>query len=293
MKKIDTLIEDMQAVFTDPEHEVSEENLKKMGEGIAACVKKAVEECSKPRQRFLRLSKLGTPNRKLWYEFNYHTDEEIEEMGGLDPTLAMKFLYGHIMEEVLLFFIRESGHVVEDEQGEVDIEGIPGHKDCKIDGHTIDIKTASKYGFEKFRDGSVVTNDPFGYIAQLSAYKNGEEKQAGFLAINKESGEVCLTMIDDMDLVNAPARAQEVKEVVESPTPPVEKCYPDQPMGKSGNRTLHNNCTYCPFKLDCWKDANNGTGLRGYQYSNGIKYLTQVGNEPRVPLVDLYNEEGL
>jgi hypothetical protein len=39
-----------------------------------------------------------------------------------------------------------------------------------IDGVTVDVKSASKYGFEKFLKHNLREDDPFGYISQLSSY---------------------------------------------------------------------------------------------------------------------------
>jgi len=41
-------------------------------------------------------------------------------------------------------------------------------------------------------------------------------------------------------------------------------------------------CSYCNHKFDCWKDANNGRGLRIFQYSRKRVYLTEVNNQPKV-----------
>ena len=43
----------------------------------------------------------------------------------------------------------------------------------------------------------------------------------------------------------------------------------DKPDGESGNRKLAIGCMYCDYKVDCWKDANDGKGLRKFDYKNG------------------------
>jgi hypothetical protein len=40
--------------------------------------------------------------------------------------------------------------------------------DCIIDGEVVDVKTASGYGFRKFKDGTLPEEDTFGYMAQLT-----------------------------------------------------------------------------------------------------------------------------
>ena len=52
--------------------------------------------------------------------------------------------------------------------------------------------------------------------------------------------------------------------------------------GAKGNMKLPRNCVYCPYKIECHKDANAGQGLRLFKYSKGIEYLTQVKAAPRV-----------
>ena len=41
-------------------------------------------------------------------------------------------------------------------------------------------------------------------------------------------------------------------------------------------------CAYCDFKFGCWKDSNNGRGLRTFDYATGKKSLVKVVNEPNV-----------
>ncbi len=224
------------------------------------------------------MSKLGTPNRKLWFEFNHELKEEEKSSNSL------KFLYGDILEQLVILLAKESGHTVEDEQSEVEIDGIKGHKDCKIDGVTVDIKSASNFAFKKFALGTLYKDDPFGYIAQLSSYMYADNNDKGaFVAINKENGQIAVLNLDSIDAIHPPTRIKEVKEVVASPEPPTKKCYEPEPYGTSGNIVLNKNCSYCLFKDACWKEANNGQGLRRFQYSNGIVDFVEVLNTPRVP----------
>ena len=74
---------------------------------------------------------------------------------------------------------------------------------------------------------------------------------------------------------------KKIKEVVNSDTPP-DKCYSAIPDGKSGNYRLDTACMYCNYKFDCWSDANDGKGLRVFNYSTGKRYFTQVEKEPNV-----------
>jgi hypothetical protein len=71
------------------------------------------------------------------------------------PHNFIKFMYGHMIEEMLLFFTRMAGHTVEGEQKQCTVEGVRGHMDARIDGRLIDVKSTSSYGFKKFKDGTL------------------------------------------------------------------------------------------------------------------------------------------
>jgi hypothetical protein len=178
--------------------------------------------------------------------------------------------------------VRASGHSVTDEQKEVTVKGVKGHIDCKIDGEVVDIKTASKFSFNKFREGRLREDDPFGYMSQLAGYEEAENSsEGGFLVINKESGELCLYRPEELDKPSINTQIQGVKKALKLSTPP-PRCYESVPEGKKGNMKLHRSCTYCSYKFECYKDANNGQGLRVFQYANGPTYLTHVEVAPRV-----------
>ena len=189
---------------------------------------------------------------------------------------------GHLLESLLLLLTKAAGHTVEQEQEEVVVEGVLGHQDARIDGWLVDIKSASSYAFKKFKDGTLGDNDSFGYIPQISAYATRHgDKQAAFFAIDKNNSELALLKIHDMEMIDAPARVRELKQVEKMETAP-ERCYSDEPDGASGNRKLAIGCVFCAFKNTCWSDANGGKGLRSFQYSNGVRYLTHVEKTPNV-----------
>jgi len=187
-----------------------------------------------------------------------------------------------LLEEIVLFLIKLSGHTVTNEQKEITVSGIKGHMDCVIDGEAVDIKTASGFAFKKFKDGTLAENDIFGYMAQLAGYEAAEgTSNGGFLALNKESGELALYKPDNFDKPNIKKKIRDVKAAVKLDKPP-NLCYNPIPDGKSGNMQLPRECVYCRHKFECHKDSNEGKGLRVFKYSNGLRYLTQV---PKVPNV--------
>jgi len=217
------------------------------------------------------MSNVGKPNRQLWYDVN--TDATAEELG---PDVMFRFLYGHVVEELLLFFVDLAGHKVEMQQAEVDVCGLKGHIDSVIDGVVIDIKTASDFSFKKFKEGKLAENDPFGYLAQLAGYEHGLKKQGGgFFVANKSTGELCLFRPDDLELPNIETRINNVREELKQDVPPT-RCHPTIDKGKGGNEGLHSSCKWCSHKVACNPTA------RVFRYATNDEFLTKVVVTPRV-----------
>jgi hypothetical protein len=170
---------------------------------------------------------------------------------------------------------------VEDCQKEVSVEKVKGHIDCIIDGELVDVKSASPYGFKKFVDGSIITGeDPFGYMYQLSSYGAALGKKKGyFLSIDKSGGNLNLLEVP-LNNVDPAERISYLKDTLPDSDPP-DRCYPEVEEA-SGNKRIGFNCKYCDYKVECWKDSNNGQGLRKYNYAKGPEYFTYVQKEPRV-----------
>lgn len=236
------------------------------------------ERLGEPRAFTLRMSNLGKGARQLWYDKRYGRDEN------LPPHTVFKFIYGDLIESLLLFLARMSGHNVTARQAEVVLDGVKGHIDADIDGVTVDPKSASTYAFQKFANATLVEDDPFGYIEQLAGYCEARGTDGAFLAADKTTGHIAYLPFTQEELraiVNVKERIAFQKESLESETEP-ERCYPDKEEGKSGNRILGVNCSYCDHKFRCWRDSNHGLGLRTFLYSGGPKFLTQVAREPNV-----------
>jgi hypothetical protein len=278
-KNLSTLVEDIyekiECLSQGENMDIPQDLIDDFGERM----KQALVHWTEPKKQTkgLRMSNIGRPARQLWYE-----SKKDSEPTPLKAPTHIKFLYGHLLEELLILFVKIAGHSVSDEQKEVTVDGIKGHIDCKIDGQVVDIKTASNFGFKKFKEGTLYQDDPFGYMYQLSGYETSEgTTEGGFLAINKETGELALYCPGDLTKPNVNGRIDSLKNKLKSDTPP-EKCYQPVPEGKKGNMRLPTGCAYCGFKNECWSDANNGRGLRVFKYANGLKYFTRVTSTPNV-----------
>ena len=279
MKKIETLVEDINKLFTSEDPPIPEKEVDNLIDTFAVSIKQHLKTFlyEMPRaNKNLRLSVIGRPDRQLWYDINEPNEKP------LSSSLRIKFLYGYLLEELLILLSSVAGHKVTHEQKEVTVAGIKGHQDCMIDGVLVDCKSASWRAFQKFKNNTLSEDDPFGYIAQMSAYAeaNGVE-EGGFLVIDKQSGEICLSKVNSLEMINAKKRITHLKKIIKHKTAP-SKCFDDLPEGKSGNRKLDVRCIFCSHKSKCWSDANDGKGLRIFQYERGKKYLTQVKREPNV-----------
>lgn len=277
MKTLKTLIPDIYKLFEEG-HECSAENLDQFAETIRDTVAQRLSSYKEPRKPTLRMSNIGKADCQLWFEIN-----GTEPDGPLPPTTKLKFLYGDIIESLVVLLIKEAGYEVTDEQKEVYLNGIKGHIDLKVNGTVVDVKSASKYAFQKFENGTLAENDAFGYIKQISGYATAENTDGAFLAQNKESGELALLELPLTERTKKETidRIEEIKKVVASPKKP-PRAYSAEPHNKSGNMKLGVNCSYCDFKQTCWADANGGKGLRTFIYSTGPVFLTQVQKEPEV-----------
>lgn len=230
------------------------------------------------RSGSLRLSGVGHPLRKIW---NQYHDIKAKPITG---QTYMKFIFGHLTEAMLLAIVKLSGHKVTEQQKVCTVEGVKGHQDCRIDGVLVDVKSASSYGFKKFRYNTLHEDDPFGYIAQLKAYAHEDgDTTVAWLAMDKQNGDLAWLEYNLED-ASAPyfeacdysiaERVTEIKEAMKGPLPPI--CYSDIPDGKSGNRKLATGCAYCDFRETCWSD------LRTFSYSGGPRYMTKVVRDPKV-----------
>lgn len=280
IKTIDTLIPDMLDVIKG-NGGWDATITKFLSEGIADIAEKRFSKPQEPRD-YLGLSSIGQPcGRKLWFKIN--RPELGEE---LSAEALGTFFYGDILEYVVISLAMAAGHRVAGLQEQLDVHGIKGHGDCIIDGVVVDVKSASRFGFEKFKKHAVKEDDPFGYISQLSSYLYGykddprvtTKNKAAFLVVQKDRFKLCLDVYDFTEELKAKeAEVEAVKAMVAGDMP--DRGFDPVPDGKSGNMKLATGCSYCEFKHHCWDN------LRTFAYSTGPVFLTKVVKEPRVPEV--------
>ena len=230
----------------------------------------------------LRLSQMGTRCPcHLWHSIHSPSLRE-----PLPAWARIKYDYGHIIEAYVICLAKASGHEVTGEQDELTVDGVVGHRDCVIDGNIVDVKSTTTRGFQKFKDGSIRDDDPFGYLDQLDGYVLGSRndplvrnKSSGYLlAIDKQLGHICLyehKLRED----HVRQRIKDYREIVARPEPPACTCG-TVADGKSGNIKLDTRASYSPFKYCCKPN------LRTFLYATGPVYLTHVARKPDVVEVD-------
>lgn len=258
---------------------------------------KATMKRDKPREKGkLWASDLGKRClRQHWYNFNS------PEKG--DPLLGFtkfKFLYGNILEEAVLYMAEEAGHDVQYAQKRIETElpratgldwTISGRIDGVIDGVLVDVKSTSSYGYTRYKDGINSTNDSFGYLQQIGFYANYGDwpkgdtpTDQGFVFIDKQNGHIKYVSSPIENKLQLYKRATSIADAIETENEPmVPRAFSPEPYGKSGNMVLPTTCSYCPFKRECWRDSNNGVGLRTFAYNHKPVSFTSIVREPKVP----------
>lgn len=266
MKSIDRLIGDIYK-YLKGYPEVSPEAASELALNLSRVI---TEKLSHYRSPSLSMSCIGHQPRKLNLELH-----KPAKVSGRD---RLRFLYGDIIETLVLWLAKQAGHTVSDEQREVTLEGVKGHIDAIIDGVLVDLKSCSPYGYKKFDKGTLPENDPFGYLAQISGYKTcTKKKRCGFLAVDKVSGDMCFYEPDpDMDLPDPKAVIERAKKAAKSKALDLPACEAPVKADKSGNMKLSLGCKLCAYRDKCWPDA------RVFQYSSGPEYFVKVVKAPRV-----------
>ena len=250
MPKINTLVDDIYSLLENGTKSPSQEHLFAMASNIVDSMKKQLWVGTMPRGKGkLRMSNIGKPcTRSLWYDINGDDNKE-----KLTSETKLKFIVGDIVEAVILYLVKESGHVVTDQQKEIEIDGIKGHLDAVIDGELVDVKSSSSYGMRKFKEGTLPQDDPFGYCSQISGYANALGKKSGtFLAFDKSAGDLAVYTYKDLEDSN-----KRIKKVIADTSckKPPKRAFETVTERKTNKQKLGVNCSYCSHKNTCWEDV--------------------------------------
>ena len=230
---------------------------------FAELSKKALEKhFTRKKEDFrLRMSNVGKPLCQLQMQAK-----------GVEPEkpshdFIVRMIIGDMLEALVIVLLKASKIEVKSQHQKVSLgvgdTQIEGEYDIELDDGIYDIKSVSPFSFTtKFNADNgydkIKQSDSFGYISQGHGYGMAANKPfKGWIAINKTTGEIVFTDSKHTD--------EEKKEVYSKiyntsvallDEKPFERCFTDIEevyySKPTGNRTLGIECSYCPYKHDCW-----------------------------------------
>ena len=230
---------------------------------FAELSKKALEKhfIRKEEDFRLRMSNVGKPLCQLQMQAK-----------GVEPEkpshdFIVRMIIGDMLEALVIVLLKAAKIEVKSQHQKVSLgvgdRQIEGEYDIELDDGIYDIKSVSPFSFTtKFNADNgydkIKQSDSFGYISQGHGYGMAANKPfKGWIAINKTTGEIVFTDSKHTD--------EEKKEVYSKiyntsvallDEKPFERCFTDVEevyySKPTGNRTLGIECSYCPYKHDCW-----------------------------------------
>jgi len=300
-KKIETLNQDIRNLLnevqkgqdpTKPNAWITPEALSSFGVSSAIAIDRQLHRVQRERKpNVIYASELGTKcPRKIWYKHNTKPEDGLIKK--YPPNVLTKFMYGDIVEGIGLLLVEAAGHKVSHRQEPVKVTfthnkkewEISGKIDAVVDDHAlIDVKSTTSFGFKDFVTGG--GGDKFGYREQLSYYKEYSLMpldQAGYLAIDKGLGHISYVPERTYSSSHIIGQAKNYARFTEEPDADILPRM-DTVEHSAGNLKLCTECSYCEYKHECWKEANDGKGIRSFAYAGKVIDLVVVGKEPRVP----------
>lgn len=286
VKSIDTLVADIEQLLIEGVPDVPPQLLEKFGQVMAQTVADQLK--NRDRKFTLRMSNIGTPcARKLWLDKNFPEGRE-----PLTPATLLKFIFGNLVEELVILLAELSGHKVEGRQDTLVLHGIEGHRDVVIDGTLTDAKSAASQSFKKFKDHLTPETDSFGYLGQIGGYLEASQddpivtnkNESAFLVVDKQHGHLTVDK-HPRDNKDWSAFYEERIKIVNGENLPDRHFPPKQDGYKhkvtkqlvpNGNLLLGTNCSYCDQKFNCYDN------IRVFLASTGPKYFVHVVKEPKM-----------
>lgn len=274
------------------DHYLTAEDLANTSIAIATHFSDKLNAGSRPREHGkLWASDIGKPCvRQLYYEFTEPAAKE-----PLTTSAKIKFLYGNVIEEMIIALVRATGKYTisrEQERYEHTTEVgwvVSGRADLMIDNIMVDVKSTSTFSYKDYTtNGVTLINDKWGYKEQVNFYAACEEIQQGkelddrgILFVDKQLGHVSYVPVakDKLILPRADLLTKYLDKILYDNTVPPRITMAEEAADPRGNVKLGTICSYCPFKKKCWPE------LRTFIYSRGPVYLTQIKNTPNVPEV--------
>ena len=121
MSKLDSLTKDIKNIFKK-NVQPSEDDLKEFADNVLDSIRDSFIQHEHKSKNVIRFSSIGKPDRQLWYQYN--KPHEAEE---LHASTRIKFMFGHLIEQLVFLLIKTAGHKVSSIQEEKVIDGVTGH----------------------------------------------------------------------------------------------------------------------------------------------------------------------
>ena len=212
---------------------------------FAELSKKALEKhfTRKEEDFRLRMSNVGKPLCQLQMQAK-----------GVEPEkpshdFIVRMIIGDMLEALVIVLLKAAKIEVKSQHQKVSLgvgdRQIEGEYDIELDDGIYDIKSVSPFSFTtKFNADNgydkIKQSDSFGYISQGHGYGMAANKP--FKHTDEEKKEVY------SKIYNTSVALLDEK--------PFERCFTDVEevyySKPTGNRTLGIECSYCPYKHDCW-----------------------------------------
>lgn len=269
-------------------YKIPEELLVRFSEETTTAIKKHFErEDKKPKDFTLYMGNVGRPSCIL----------QMEKKWGRGSNDNHRFLYGNIVESIVLFLIRASGIKILSEQESVKLKVadkvISGRLDIILDlgngPEVYDIKSASDYSFKSKLTStfeSFVKEDVFGYTIQLLAYAKAKGIHAGGLIFcNKNNGELHVLEFpkDQKELKEWAVKTIERNLNTVNNDKPFKRSFTDLPeifnKKETGSRILPYVCTQCDYNMKCWPSLEIRSQINSTAKSPKLMWYTKIANK--------------
>jgi len=254
MKTIDTLIKDIYGVVEASggwSSIIHSDYLARVDKAMSSRLGTHLD--GKEYKPALRMSNIGKEcERALWFDLH-------SKPTSFPSHLKIRFLMGDMVEELLLSLAEAAGHTVTGQQDTMTAFGIKGHRDAVIDGVNVDVKSASTKNFKKFKEDKLISDDPHGYMRQLSSYVYASkddplvtDKEGGaFLAMDMNTGELCLDYHNFKHELKEMEEVYTHKKAMVSLGEPPARTFELEEKGKTGGYVLNKKCYFCQHKYSC------------------------------------------
>jgi len=230
---------------------------------FASLAKKGLEKhFTRQKEDFrLRMSNVGKPLCQLQMQAK-----------GVEPEkpshdFIVRMMIGDLLESLIITLLKGANIDVKSHHKKVSLamgdNKIEGEYDIELDDGIYDIKTVSPFAFTtKFNADNgydkIKASDAFGYVAQGHGYGMAANKPfKGWIAVNKTTGEIAFTEANNSNEEKKETYNKIYKtNVALLDKEPFKRCFTDIEevyyKKATGNRTLGIECSYCPYKHDCW-----------------------------------------